>query len=108
MSVDEIEAREAVTDPASHGRGVPFGYLLDNWRSFKEEMRPGDELWQFELSDRVSGGDETAGDRVATGGGYALLRGGEVVAEFLAHACDATAWHAEVLRNARERSFDPS
>jgi hypothetical protein len=108
MSVDEIEAREVVADPASHGRGVPFGYLLDGWRAFKEQIRAGDELWQFELNGRNPTGEGAGGDVVATGGGYALVRDGKICAEFVAHADDDTAWRAETLRNARLRSLGNS
>jgi hypothetical protein len=45
--VDEIEARERVSDPLGSAPSQPFGFLSAQWAAVVEDLQPSDELWTF-------------------------------------------------------------
>ncbi len=83
LPLAEIEAREIVPDPAGAVPRLPFGHLHPAWCSFKEQIQGGDEVWFF----RVTAQDAATSARWSQGAeGYALLRDGEIVKEFISTA----------------------
>lgn len=78
--VDDVELAELVADPLGAVPAVPFGHLNSAWEGFKSQMQPGDEIWSFQLPDA----ERTWSRRIARG--YAIKRGGEIVAEVASEA----------------------
>jgi hypothetical protein len=52
---------------------VPFGFCHDKWRELIARMQPDDELWEY---------SHYAG-ALAAGGGFAIVRNGEILAEMM-------------------------
>jgi len=46
-TVEKAEQRNMAVLASLGSSPVPFGFLKDEWLRLKEQMRPGDELWQF-------------------------------------------------------------
>lgn len=57
LSVDEIEALEAVYDPLGAVPELPFGHLHAAWRRFLEGRTQGDQLWSFNAKTKTQFGD---------------------------------------------------
>ena len=75
VTVEEAEA--ANTYPPGRGEApIPFGRHNALWRAFLAKMQSGDELWTF-----VS--DEESWRNLAGRAGYAIVRNGEIVDEFI-------------------------
>jgi hypothetical protein len=76
-TVDEIEARESVTDPLGAVSALPFGHLNSAWNTFKSKAQATDELWTFKViwEQRWRNKQKCRG--------YALLRGDEVIAHWM-------------------------
>ena len=46
-TVAEFEVAHMVTDERLGPEPVPFGFMSKQWRALLEQMKPGDELWEF-------------------------------------------------------------
>lgn len=68
LSLNEVEAREVVSDPLGAVSELPFGHLNAAWSSFLGHRSPGDELWSFNARCR------TAWGRTEFRSGYVLVR----------------------------------
>lgn len=80
----DIERNETVLDPLGAAPNVPFGHLNTAWQAFKGRIADGDEVWLFSTIGRSSLTAPTAEEgRVAEG--YAVLRDGAIIDEFVAH-----------------------
>ncbi len=80
----EIESGSMVLDPLGRVPQLPFGHLNLGWRQLRLHLRPGDVLWSFAApgysSDRNR--PEFSGPTNVVKG-YAVVRNGEIVHEFL-------------------------
>ena len=47
QELDELEARERVTDPLGAVPDLPFGHLNSVWLQFKAKLGPEDSIWTF-------------------------------------------------------------
>jgi hypothetical protein len=77
-----------VTDLESENlfRGVPFGFVNDEWEKVKGQMVSGDEIWEFSSSDdywKRLPDRKSISDEVATRAGVSLVRNGEIVASLV-------------------------
>lgn len=80
----DIERKETVSDPLGAAPNVPFGHLNTVWQAFKGRIADGDEVWLFSTLGRSSLTAPAARwTRIAEG--YAVLRGGTIIDEFVAH-----------------------
>ena len=77
LTVLQIEAREAVTDPLGAVPDLPFGHLNAAWKTFAEGVGADDELWSFTAPWQTTWGRR----EVRTG--YVVVRGGVPAAHFL-------------------------
>lgn len=50
ITAEQAEAAHLVTDERLGCTPVPFGFSNHQWRSFLEQLQPGDELWEFSSS----------------------------------------------------------
>lgn len=73
LTVDEIEARELVSDPLNAAPQLPFGHLNGVWSQLKSELKPGDQLWSFSKHWQDNRG------RPDQRTGYAIWRGSKSV-----------------------------
>jgi hypothetical protein len=78
VTVESVEAGEIVHDPLHAAPAIPFGHLNATWEQFKAGIQADDELWSFDT--RLAPAEEAW----RTAKGYALRRGGAVVAEIVA------------------------
>lgn len=80
----DIERKETVSDPLGAAPNVPFGHLNSAWQAFKGRIADGDEVWLFStLGPSSLTAPTVKWARIAEG--YALLRDGTIVDEFVAH-----------------------
>jgi hypothetical protein len=67
-------------------RGIPFGFVNDEWEKLKGQILSGDEVWEFSSSDdywhRLPA-RKSISDEVATRAGISLVRNGEIVASLV-------------------------
>lgn len=77
LTVLQIEAREAVTDPLGAVPDLPFGHLNAAWKTFAEGVGADDELWSFTAPWQTTWGRR----EIRTG--YVVVRGGVPAAHFL-------------------------
>lgn len=80
----EVERLETVLDPLGAAPSLPFGHLNSAWQAFKTGLAEGDELWQFSALEPICSVKQAERwTRIAEG--YAVVRNGTIVDEFLAH-----------------------
>ncbi|WP_020474755.1 hypothetical protein [Zavarzinella formosa] len=48
VTVAEAEAAHMVSDDRLGPDPIPFGWAANEWRKLVDEMRPGDELWEYD------------------------------------------------------------
>jgi hypothetical protein len=75
-TIEEIEAANLYPDDGRVPH-VPFGFTNDKWVAFKAKMQPGDKIVDFSTSDE-------SWEHLAGRAGYAIMRGDEVIEEFVA------------------------
>lgn len=77
VSIDWIEEHNLYLTDRTHYYGNPEEYslIVGDWNRFKEKIVPTDEIWEFSTVTTLMG--FTSGEE-----GYALVRGGEVIAQF--------------------------
>ena len=73
LTVAEAEAAHMVRDERLGPEPVPFGWTAGPWQALLAEMRPGDELWEYDSP-------KEDWDRLMGSAGVALVRGGVVIA----------------------------
>ena len=71
LTIEQAEAEHMVTDARLGPDPVPFGFVNKKWIDLISKMQPGDELWEFSYDNGP----------LWAGGGIAVVRGGEVVAQ---------------------------
>lgn len=81
VTPDEVERIELVS--ATGAPNLPFGYLNSVWLNFKEQLKPGDTLWQYRYVP-FEGQPLDAWRHEAEG--YAIKRNGVVVAKIFSNA----------------------
>lgn len=81
VTVEEVERIELVT--AGGAPNLPFGWLNPVWLTFKEQLKPGDTLWQYRYVP-YEGQPLDAWSHEAEG--YAIKRNGVVVAKIFSNA----------------------
>ena len=74
LTVQEIGAREMVSDPLGAVPDLPFGHLNVVWRRFLDDCAETDELWSFSKLWR----------KTEFRSGYARVRDGKPIAHFVA------------------------
>jgi hypothetical protein len=62
--------------PGAEERPEPFGFLADDWKDLKAQMREGDELHAFSS-------EAASWEHLAGRAGVALVRDGEIVVSIL-------------------------
>lgn len=77
VTVQEVERREAVTDPLKAVPDLPFGHLNAAWQKFLNDSADGGELWSFSARWQMTWG------RDELRAGYVVVRGGVPGAHFL-------------------------
>lgn len=77
LTVAQIEAREAVTDPLGAVPDLPFGHLDAAWEAFISSAGAEDELWSFKAPWQTTWG------RKEVRAGYVIVRSGAPAAHFL-------------------------
>ncbi len=70
LTVPQIEAREAVTDPLGAVPKLPFGHLNAAWKIFIAGVAADDEIWSFTAPWQTTWG------RKEIRAGYVVVRGG--------------------------------
>lgn len=84
----EVESESIVLDPLGRVPQLPFGHLNEGWRQLRAHLRPGDVLWRFATPGSTSESAQKS-NRLINGGpvsevkGYAIVRNGLIVHEFL-------------------------
>lgn len=82
----EVEAGAKVLDPLGRVPDLPFGHLNKGWLRLRRKVRPGDVMWSFRTSGYMPHADGP-GPRYegphSVLAGYAIVRNGKIVAEFL-------------------------
>ena len=73
VTIKETEAKHMVTIGNVQ---VPFGYMNHQWQRLLNEMKDGDEIWEF-------GSNEQSWKMLAGRAGIALVRDGKFVMEVL-------------------------
>lgn len=73
ISARDAEAKHMVS---IDGTGVPFGYIINEWRALLDKMQEGDKLYEFRSSDQ-------SWEFLAGREGIALVRDGKIVADIL-------------------------
>ena len=73
LSIEEAEAENLYSDPASGTSAVPFGFGNRQWRELVALWRDGDELWEFTSS-------PASWEHRCGRAGFTLLRNGEELA----------------------------
>lgn len=68
QDLNEIEARERVTDPLGAVPELPFGHLNAAWLAFNAKLEPGDSFWTFSAQWKPSWGREEMRE------GYVIVR----------------------------------
>ena len=82
VTVAQAEAQEIYLDPLRVTPALPFGHLSDAWNAFKISIEANDELWTFTVPKGEPIGEyEMPSD--AEMSGYALVRNGKIVGEFV-------------------------
>jgi hypothetical protein len=85
LSIGQVEAREIYLDPLHATPQIPFGYLNSSWEKFKLTITDEDELWSFLVPKGEPVGEyEMPIDFEMVG--YALVRDGRIVGEFVCEA----------------------
>ena len=85
LSIGQVEAREIYLDPLHATPQIPFGYLNGAWEKFKLTITDEDELWSFLVPKGEPVGEyEMPSDFEMVG--YALVRDGRIVGEFVCEA----------------------
>jgi len=46
-TVDQAEDNNLVSNPSLGSKPIPFGFIHEEWITFKRLMEPGDELWEY-------------------------------------------------------------
>jgi len=88
LGVNEVEAREIYQDPLQTTPQLPFGYLNGAWEKFKSTITDGDELWSFLVpKGELVGEHEMPSDFEMVG--YALVRDGRILGEFVCEGSGA-------------------
>lgn len=77
FTLEELEARETVTDPLGAVPPLPFGFLNAAWKRFLENHSEGHELWSFSATTKTFMGTDWFR------AGYVLVRDGKPGAFFL-------------------------
>ena len=77
LTVTQIEAREAVTDPLGAVPAIPFGHLNAAWRAFISSTGADDEVWSFTAPWQTTWG------RKEVRAGYVIVRNGIPASHFL-------------------------
>lgn len=77
LTVQEIESREAVTDPLGAVPELPFGHLNTAWREFLKVNMDGVELWSFSARSQTTWGGKELRQ------GYAMVKMGDPCGCFL-------------------------
>lgn len=77
LTVQQIEAREVVTDPLGAVSDLPFGHLNLAWKAFVERVGTDDELWSFTAPWQTKWGRK----EIRTG--YVVVRDGVPASHFL-------------------------
>jgi len=88
LKINEIEKNETYHDPLNLVPSLPFGYFNLAWQDFKTLILNGDQLWSFIIPKGEIVGEyemETGEDIV----GYAIVREGIIVGEFIAEGSGA-------------------
>jgi hypothetical protein len=81
-SVIDIEKENVYVDPLQRVPNIPFGHLNSGWMAFKSQITSEDSLQLFKTPKGSSYGRY---GELLTGdvSGYALVRSGEIIAEFI-------------------------
>ena len=72
LTIEEAEAKHIVYDKRLGEKGVPFGFINEDWKAMIAGMESGDELWEF--SSPAATWQNLSGRE-----GIALVRNGEVI-----------------------------
>lgn len=97
LSVAQAEALFAVRLERLGPDPIPFGFLNPEWEQLKTQMRPGDELWEYE-------GHWPRGDHIR---GVKLMRRGKMIDAIGAQTTPPPNLRA-VRKTAKRRSKKPS
>ena len=88
LGINEVEAREIYQDPLQATPQLPFGYLNTAWEKFKSTIKDEDELWSFLVPQGEPVGEyEMPSDFEMVG--YALVRDGRILGEFVCEGSGA-------------------
>ena len=88
LSIGQVEAREIYQDPLQATPQLPFVHLNSAWEKFKLTITEGDELWSFLVPKGEPVGEyEMPSDFEMVG--YALVRDGRILGEFVCEGSGA-------------------
>lgn len=78
VSVEDVEKEHVITSVHNPAIKEPtvFGFVHDQWETFKTQIQDGDELWEF-CSDDGSWG------ALSGRAGYSIMRDGEIINSFV-------------------------